>query len=104
MISATMVAMVTSLPGGCYFVSVCHINMCYLTERGDTYLLPRQHLCTLTYVMDYLAVFPHYHYHHVHTVDWEIFTLKIIRVKNFCVDIFSIREIFLTVNGYNMDE
>ena len=42
------------------------------------------------------------------TVDWEIFTLKINRVKNFWFDEFSwfrsIREIFLAVNGYNMDE
>ena len=41
------------------------------------------------------------------TVDREIFTLKIICVKNFCADKFllfcSIRKI-LTVNGYNMDE
>ena len=42
------------------------------------------------------------------TVDWEIFTLKIIRMKNFRVVKFSwfhsIREIFLTVADYNMDE
>ena len=42
------------------------------------------------------------------TVDGEIFTLKIIRAKNFCNVKFSrfrsIREIFLTVANYNMDE
>ena len=42
------------------------------------------------------------------TVDREIFTLKINRVKNFWVDEFlwfrSICEILLAVNGYNMDE
>ena len=42
------------------------------------------------------------------TVDREIFTLKIIRVKNFRVNKFSrfrsIRDIFLTVNGYSMDK
>ena len=42
------------------------------------------------------------------TLDRKIFTLKIIRVKNFCVDKFSqfcsTRKIFLMVNGYNMDE
>ena len=42
------------------------------------------------------------------TVDREIFTLKIIRVKNFRVVKFSrfrsIREIFLTVDYCNMDE
>ena len=47
-------------------------------------------------------------YKTTHTVDREIFTLKIIRVKNFGVDKFSrfrsIRKIFLTVNGYNLDE
>ena len=41
------------------------------------------------------------------TVDWEIFMLKIIRVKNFCVVKFSrfcsIREIFLTVDDCNID-
>ena len=41
-------------------------------------------------------------------VDWKIFALKIIRVKNFRVIKFlqfrSIREIFLTVDDYNMDE
>ena len=39
------------------------------------------------------------------TVDWEIFTLKIIRVKNFCVDKFSrfrlILEIFLHTMFYS---
>ena len=43
-----------------------------------------------------------------YTVDWEIFTLKIIRVKTFRVNKFlqfhSIRKIFLMVNGYNMDK
>ena len=47
-------------------------------------------------------------YIHVHTVDREIFTLKIIRVKNFHVVKFSrsrsIREIFLTVDDCNMNE
>jgi len=42
------------------------------------------------------------------TVDREIFTLKIICVKNVHVVKFSrfrlIREIFLTVDDYNMDE
>ena len=42
------------------------------------------------------------------TVDREIFMLKIIHVKNFLVVKFSqfcsIREIFLTVADYNMDE
>ena len=42
------------------------------------------------------------------TVDREIFTLKIIRLKNFRVDKFSrfrsIHEIFLTINGYNVDK
>ena len=42
------------------------------------------------------------------TIDWEIFTLKLKRVKKFRVVRFSqfrfIREIFLTVNDYNMDE
>ena len=41
------------------------------------------------------------------TVDWEIFTLKIIHMKNFCVVKFSrfqsICEI-LTVSDYNMDK
>ena len=41
------------------------------------------------------------------TVDWEIFTLKIIRMRNFHVK-FSrshlIREIFVTVDNCNMDE
>ena len=40
--------------------------------------------------------------------DWEIHTLKIIRVKIFCGVKFSwfrsIREIFLTVDGYNRDK
>ena len=40
------------------------------------------------------------------TVDWEIFTLKIIGVKNFCgVKFFGvhlIHKICLTVDGYNM--
>ena len=44
----------------------------------------------------------------VHTVDQKIFTLKIIRVKNFRVVKFlwfrSIREIFLMVDYCNMDE
>ena len=44
----------------------------------------------------------------VHTVDREIFMLKIIRVKIFHVVKFSqsrsIREIFLTVDDYNMDK
>ena len=44
----------------------------------------------------------------MHTVDWEIFTLKIICVKNFRVVKFSqfhsIHEIFLTVDYCNMDE
>ena len=43
-----------------------------------------------------------------YTVDREIFTLKIIRVKIFRVDKFSrfhsIREIFLTVDDCNMDK
>ena len=42
------------------------------------------------------------------TVDWEIFALKIICVKNFRVIKFlrfrSIHEIFLTVDNCNMDE
>ena len=42
------------------------------------------------------------------TVDWEIFTLKIICVKNFRVIKFSrfrlIREFFLTDDDCNMDE
>ena len=42
------------------------------------------------------------------TIDWEIFTLKIICVKNFCVVKFlrfcSIREFLLMVDDYNMDE
>ena len=42
------------------------------------------------------------------TVDWEMFTLKIICVKNFRVVKFSrfhsIHEIFLTVDYCNMDE
>ena len=42
------------------------------------------------------------------TVDREIFMLKIIRMKNFRVVKFlrfrSIREIFLTVDDYNMDK
>ena len=42
------------------------------------------------------------------TVDLEIFTLKIIRMKNFhgvkCSQFCSIREIFLMVDGYNVDE
>ena len=42
------------------------------------------------------------------TVVWEIFTLKIIRENNFRGVNFlrfrSIREIFLTVDGYNVDE
>ena len=42
------------------------------------------------------------------TVVWEIFTLKIIRENNFRGVKFlrfrSIREIFLTVDGYNVDE
>ena len=42
------------------------------------------------------------------TVEWEIFTLKIIRMKNFPVVKFSwfrlIREYFLTVDDCNMDE
>ena len=42
------------------------------------------------------------------TVDQEILTLKIIHVKNVRVVKFSrfrsIREIFLTVDDYNMDE
>ena len=42
------------------------------------------------------------------TVDREIFTLKIVCIKNFRVDKFSwfrsIHEIFLTINNYNMDE
>ena len=42
------------------------------------------------------------------TVDREVFTLKIICMKNFCVIKFlrfrSIREIFLRVDNYNMDE
>ena len=40
-------------------------------------------------------------------VDREIFTLKIIRLKKFCVQFSrfcSICEIFLTVDGSNMDE
>ena len=41
------------------------------------------------------------------TVDWEIFTLEIICVKNFCgvkfLRFHSIREI-LMVDSYNMDE
>ena len=44
---------------------------------------------------------------HVHTVDREIFTLKIILVKIFCVKFsrfHSIREIFKTVDAYIMDE
>ena len=44
----------------------------------------------------------------VNTVDREIFALKIIRVKNFHAVNFSrfrsIREIFLTIDGCNMDE
>ena len=43
-----------------------------------------------------------------YTVDWEIFVLKIIRVKNFRGVKFSrfllIHEIFLTVDGYDVDE
>ena len=50
---------------------------------------------TIQFVVDY-------------TVDWEIFALKIIRVKIFRVNKFSrsrsIREIFLTVDDCNMDE
>ena len=42
------------------------------------------------------------------TIDWEIFMLKIIRVKNFRVVKFSrsrsIRGNFLTVDDCNMDE
>ena len=42
------------------------------------------------------------------TVDWEIFTLKLKRLKNFRVVRFSqflfIREIFLTVDDCNIDE
>ena len=42
------------------------------------------------------------------TIDREIFMLKIIRMKNFRVVKFlrfrSIREIFLTVDDYNMDK
>ena len=42
------------------------------------------------------------------TVEWEIFTLKIIRMKSFRVVKFSqfrlIREYFLTVDDCNMDE
>ena len=41
------------------------------------------------------------------TVDREIFMLKIIHVKNFLVkfsQFYSIREIFLKVADYNMDE
>ena len=44
----------------------------------------------------------------LHTVDWEIFTLKIIHVKNFHGVKFSwfhpIRKHFLTVDGHNRDE
>ena len=36
------------------------------------------------------------------SVDQEIFTLNIIRIKKFCVDKFS--RFFLTVDGYIMDE
>ena len=43
-----------------------------------------------------------------YTIDWDIFAVKIIRVKNFRVIKFSrfrlIHNIFLTVNGCNMDE
>ena len=46
--------------------------------------------------------------HGVSTIDWEIFTSKIICVKGFRVVKFSqsrsIREIFLTVDDCNMDE
>ena len=42
------------------------------------------------------------------TVDWEIFMLEIICIKNFCGVKFlwfhSIREIFLTIDSYNMNE
>ena len=43
------------------------------------------------------------------TVDWEIFTLKIIRVKIFCGVKFSrfhslCKKKFLMVDDYNMDE
>ena len=42
------------------------------------------------------------------TADREIFMLKIIRIKNFCVNkssqFRSIHEIFLTVNGNSMNE
>ena len=43
----------------------------------------------------------------IHTVDRKIFTLKIIRVKIFRVKFSqfrSIREIFLTVDGCNMNK
>ena len=42
------------------------------------------------------------------TVNWEIFTLRTIRVKNFVLFKFSwfrlIRDIFLMVDDFNMDE
>ena len=83
-----------TLVGGVIVLQVCFSLPCqYVLSywAGIQLLLPRQHLCTLTYVMDYLAVFPHYHCHHVHTVDQKIFTLKIIRVKIFlCCYIFVV--------------
>ena len=57
--------------------------------------------CMYAYVCTYVCMY-------AATVDWEIFTLKIIRVKNFhgvkCSQFCSIREIFLTVDGYDVDE
>ena len=53
---------------------------------------------------NHVSMYTYVHY----TLDREIFTLKIIHIKKFCVEKFSqfhsIREIFLTVNGYNMEE
>ena len=64
------------------------------------------HVCH-TNKMVYMYVYVHTTWK-VCTIDREIFTLKIICVKNFHVNKFSwfrsICEIFLTVNGYNMDE